>query len=82
MQLSELGNNPKLKIGVKQTTKALLENRAEVVFISKDAEQHVLRRILLLAEEKEVEVIKIDTMKELGRACQIDVGAATAVIVK
>ncbi len=82
MQVNELSNNPKLFIGVKQTTKVLSNNQAKVVFIAKDAEQHVVRRIIQLATEKNVEIIFIETMKELGRACNIDVGAATAVIEK
>ncbi|MBF4695853.1 ribosomal L7Ae/L30e/S12e/Gadd45 family protein [Fusibacter ferrireducens] len=82
MQINELSNNPKLVIGVKQTTKVLASGHAELVFIAKDAEQHVVRRIIQLATEQEIEIIFIDTMKELGRACNIDVGAATAVIEK
>jgi len=82
MQISELSNNPKLVIGVKQTTKVLTSGQAKVIFVAKDAEQHVVRRIIQLATEHEVEIIFVDTMKELGRACNIDVGAATAVIEK
>ncbi|GAU79696.1 ribosomal L7Ae/L30e/S12e/Gadd45 family protein [Fusibacter sp. 3D3] len=82
MQINELSNNPKLVIGVKQTTKILTSGHAKVVFIAKDAEQHVVRRIIQLATEQEVEIIFVETMKELGRACNIDVGAATAVIEK
>jgi len=82
MQLKELSKNPKLIVGVKQTTKCLTHDLARLVFIAKDAEQHVIRNILDLCEAKSVEIIFIDTMKELGKACNIDVGAATAVIEK
>ncbi len=82
MQINELSGNPKLVIGVKQTTKILINDQAKLVFVAKDAEQHVVRRIIQLATEKNVEIIFVDTMKELGRACNIDVGAATAVIEK
>lgn len=82
MQINELSNNPKLIIGVKQTTKVLAGGHAKLIFIAKDAEQHVVRRIIQLATEQGVEIIFVETMKELGRACNIDVGAATAVIEK
>jgi large subunit ribosomal protein L7A len=52
------------------------------LFIAKDAEQYVVRSIVLLAEEKQVPIIYIEDMLTLGKACNIDVGAATAVIVK
>lgn len=82
MQLSELAKNPKLVVGVKQTTKVLMNNHADLIFVAKDAEQHVIRRIIQLATEKSVEIVFVESMKDLGKACNIDVGAATAVIEK
>lgn len=82
MQLSELAKNPKLAVGVKQTTKVLMNNQAGLIFVAKDAEQHVIRRIIQLATEKSVEIVFVESMKDLGKACNIDVGAATAVIEK
>jgi len=72
----------KLKIGTKQALKALNSDSANAVYIAKDAEEHVTRQLIELAAEKGINVIYVDTMKQLGRACKIDVGAATAVIVK
>lgn len=72
----------KLKIGAKQALKALNNDAAYAVYIAKDAEEHVTRQLIDLAAEKSIEIIYVETMKQLGRACKIDVGAATAVIVK
>lgn len=72
----------KLKIGAKQALKALNNDVAYAVYIAKDAEEHVTRQLIDLAAEKSIEIIYVETMKQLGRACKIDVGAATAVIVK
>lgn len=69
------------KIGIKQSLKAISNGSAKALFVAMDAEQHVVRSIVKLAEEKEVELVYIETMSELGQACGIDVGAATAVIV-
>jgi large subunit ribosomal protein L7A len=72
----------RIKIGVKQSSKAITEGRALKVFVAKNAEQHVTRHILELAEDVGVEVEFVDDMRLLGQACRIDVGAATAVITK
>jgi large subunit ribosomal protein L7A len=69
------------KIGIKQSSKAISSGTAKALFVAKDAEQHVVRSIVKLAEEKDIEIIYVEDMMELGRACSIDVGAATAVIV-
>lgn len=72
----------RIKIGVKQSSKAITEGRALKVFVARNAEQHVTRHILELAEDVGVEVEFVDDMRLLGQACRIDVGAATAVITK
>jgi large subunit ribosomal protein L7A len=72
----------RIKIGVKQSSKAITEGRAQKVFVARNAEQHVTRHILELAEDIGVEVEFVDDMRVLGQACRIDVGAATAVITK
>ncbi|NLM04819.1 MAG: 50S ribosomal protein L7ae-like protein [Clostridiales bacterium] len=69
-------------IGVKQTTKALKEDNAKTLFIAEDADEHVVANIKKIAKKKSVEIIYVDSMQELGRACGIDVGAAAAAILK
>lgn len=78
----EINDSESLKVGIKQASKALMENRAKALYIAKDAEQHVTRRIMELADENNVPIIMVESMKELGKACKIDVGAATAVVLK
>lgn len=82
MLLEKLSNDPKVAIGLKQVKKALLADKASLVYIAEDAEEHVKSPIVELANEKHVEVVFVQTMVELGKACNIDVGAATAVIEK
>jgi len=78
----QIDDYSKLKIGVKQTSRAIIENKALFIYIARDAEQHVVRRVIELATEKNIDIIYVGSMKELGRVCNIDVGAATAVKVK
>jgi large subunit ribosomal protein L7A len=82
MPLTNLKSAKNRKIGIKQSTRALMEDRAKELFIAKDADQHVIRRIVSLAQEKEIPIVYVDSMGTLGTACGIDVGAATAVIIK
>jgi len=65
-------------VGAKQTLKAITNGNVLKVYIAKDAEEHVTKRIKELCEENSIEIVYIDTMKELGVMCGIDVGAAAA----
>ncbi|GAB6106925.1 ribosomal L7Ae/L30e/S12e/Gadd45 family protein [Fusibacter bizertensis] len=82
MQLNDLAKHSKINVGVKQSTKAIMADRALTVFIAEDADKFLIQKVVDLASEKKVEIVYVDSMKELGRACNIDVGAATAVIEK
>ncbi|HAK41707.1 MAG TPA: 50S ribosomal protein L7ae-like protein [Clostridium sp.] len=68
-------------VGVKQTTKALKNNLGIKLYVAKDADSKLLEPILKLAADKSLEIIEVDTMKELGVLCGIDVSAATALII-
>ncbi|HAS74607.1 MAG TPA: 50S ribosomal protein L7ae-like protein [Clostridiales bacterium UBA8960] len=82
MQQNELAKHSKISVGVKQSTKAIQLDKAKILYVAKDADNNVINPIIELATEKAVDVVFVETMKELGRACNIDVGAATAVIEK
>ena len=67
-------------VGLKQTQRALEKGLVRRVFVAKDAETHVLRPILEWCQSHHVEHIEVPTMKELGKACGIEVGTAVAAI--
>lgn len=69
-------------IGIKQTTKAIKNGEAQTVYIAKDAEENVIRPVIALASDHSLEIIYVESMKELGRLCGIDVGAASVAIIK
>lgn len=69
-------------IGVKQTLKALEEDLATELFVASDADHKVLLKVIHLAESKNIPISKVNSMKKLGKACGIDVSAATVAIVK
>ena len=72
----------KILIGTKQAKKAIEKGEAVLVFVARDAEKRVTEPILKLCEKEKIEVVFIDTMVELGRLCEIEVGSATAAIVQ
>ncbi|APH13697.1 ribosomal L7Ae/L30e/S12e/Gadd45 family protein [Clostridium botulinum] len=69
-------------VGVKQTVKALKNNTVKTLYVSKDADESLIKPLIELAEENSIDIIKVDTMKELGRLCGIDVSAAIAALLK
>ncbi len=79
--LDETFKNAKLKtVGLKQTQRALEKGLVRRLFVAKDAETHVLRSIVEWCISHNVEQIEVPTMKELGKACGIEVGTAVAAI--
>lgn len=65
-------------VGAKQTLKAITECDVLQVYIAKDAEEHVTKKIKELCGQKSIKIVYVDTMKELGVMCGIDVDAAVA----
>ena len=65
-------------VGVKQTLKALKNNQGKVLYIAKDADNNITEPILKLAKDNSLQIVFVDTMKELGNLCDIDVASATA----
>jgi large subunit ribosomal protein L7A len=82
MSLDRIRLARKRTIGSNQTTKALQQLIATYVYVAKDADTRVVQPIVSLAEDKGVSIEWVDTMKQLGKACGIEVGAATAAIIE
>jgi len=78
--MDELKNARKV-VGLNQTVRAIEEHQAKTVYVAEDAESKVLSRIEKLCETHGVELKKCESMKALGKACGIDVKAATACVI-
>ena len=68
-------------IGLKQVRKAVESGRAQRVFLAEDADAYVTEPLRRLCRAQGVPVENVPFMKELGRACLIDVGAAAAALI-
>ncbi len=78
--LTELEKAAKVA-GVKQVRRALANGQAKRLYLAKDADPMLTEPLERQGREQGIEVVWIDSMKALGRACGIAVGSAVAAIV-
>ncbi|MEK3888991.1 50S ribosomal protein L7ae-like protein [Bacillus sp. FSL K6-3431] len=71
-----------LIVGTKQTVRALKSGHVKEVFVALDADPRITDNIIFIANEMDVPIIKVDSMKKLGKACGIDVRATTVAIIQ
>ncbi len=67
-------------VGLKQSKKVIESGKGRVAFISNDAEPHIKVPFENLCNSNGVSIVYVDTMKELAKACHVDVPTAVAVI--
>ena len=79
--IPELSGTNKV-VGAKQAKRALRDGRAARLYIAVDADPRLLQPLVQEAVNRQVPVSQVSTMKELGAACGIAVGAAVAVLTK
>ncbi|WP_044736122.1 50S ribosomal protein L7ae-like protein [Geobacillus kaustophilus] len=72
----------KIVIGTKQTIRVLKEGKAAEVIVAEDADLPIIEKVTAAANEANVPVTKVDSMKKLGKACKIQVGAAAVAILR
>ncbi len=69
-------------VGVKQAAKALKGGLGITLYLADNADPKVIQPLMELANEKNVEVVHIDTMLHLGKLSGIEVGSAATLILK
>lgn len=72
----------KLVIGAKQLKKALHDGSAKQVFLARNADPAITEPILALCQRYSTPVLWVKTMKELGQACGIEVGASASAVIE
>ncbi|AMA74457.1 MULTISPECIES: 50S ribosomal protein L7ae-like protein [Aneurinibacillus] len=65
-----------LVIGTKQTTRAIEAGTVAEVIVARDADTRLTGKVISLCQDKGLPVHYVDSMRRLGKACGIDVGAA------
>lgn len=66
-------------IGAKQVGNAIKAGKASKVYVASDSESKIIEPIVALAKEYALPLVYIETRKELGTMCGIDVKSACAV---
>ena len=77
-QVSEILANHKFVVGIKKKKKALRNGSACCVFLACNADPAITEPLAALCEENNVRLVWVKSMTDLGRACNIEVGAAAA----
>lgn len=78
--MQELKSSKKKIVGMKQTLRAIQNDNVKRVYIAMDADAHIKRTIFEACNRANIELIEVNTMKELGEACKIEVGASTVAL--
>lgn len=81
MVLDELKKAKKL-IGIRQSYKAVANDKVIKAFVARDVEPDLIADFINLCNNKSIPITYVDSKKELGKACGIDVAASAAVILK
>ena len=79
--MEELSRSKKV-VGIKQVRKALREGCVKKLWLADDADPALTEPLETACRDNGIEVRRVVTMKELGRACSISVGAACAAEIK
>lgn len=70
-----------ISVGTKQTLRMVELGKASEVYVAKDADPKITIKIVDLCKKQGVKLTYVDSMKTLGKACGIEVGAAMAATV-
>ena len=71
----------RIVVGAKQLQKALKKGSARRVYLAENADPAITEPLVALCQSSSVEFSWVRSMAELGKACGIEVGAATAAVV-
>ncbi len=69
-------------IGYKQTKKALEDNLVSRIYLANDCDKKIQGELTNLCSQRSVGICKDYTMEQLGKMCNIDVGAAVVAQLK
>jgi large subunit ribosomal protein L7A len=82
MSYEKVAQAKKIIVGSKQTVKALKAGEVKELLVAKDADMRVIAYLLQTAREMNTAITYVDSMKKLGKACGIAVGASAVAITK
>lgn len=69
-------------VGAKQSRRAISDGLAACAFLAADADPQLIDPLMELCQKNGVPIEEVPTMRTLGDACGISVGAAVAVALR
>ena len=72
----------KKAVGTKAVLRALNAGEAACVYVASDIDTFLYQKVTRACAEANVPVIKVETAKELGRACSLTINCAAAAVCK
>ncbi|UPG61799.1 50S ribosomal protein L7ae-like protein [Metabacillus endolithicus] len=82
MSYDKVSQANEIIVGTKQSVKALMNNEVKEIIIAEDADYRIIQKVIQTAETQKVPLTTVSSMKKLGRACGIEVGAAAVAIIR
>jgi large subunit ribosomal protein L7A len=82
MSYEKVSQAHKIIVGTKQSVKALVNNEVKEIVIAEDADFRITQKVIQSAEQFHIPLTKVSSMKKLGKACGIEVGAAAVAIIQ
>ncbi len=71
--------NDSLKVvGTRRLLRAIGAGEISVAYIARDADLYIVRQVRQACNDAGVRMIEVDSMKELGQACGVEVKTASA----
>ena len=71
--------NDSLKVvGTRRLLRAIGAGEISVAYIARDADLYIVRQVRQACNDAGVRMVEVETMKELGQACGVEVKTASA----
>ena len=80
--MENLKSAAKKAVGTKAVLRALASKEAARVYVASDIDTFLYQKVTRACADAGVPVIKVDSAKELGRACSLTIGCAAAAVLK
>ena len=71
-----------LVVGLRQSIKQIENKNVSQAVVAKDTDSHILEPFVEICKNENIKITYVETKKELGKLCKLDVPAAIAVVKK
>ena len=75
--LEKLRNSDKV-VGTRRLVRAVLAGEISEVYLAQDADLFIVRQVKDACNQAGVRIVEVDSMKQLGEACGVDVRTTSA----